>query len=203
MKWRPNGEDIMRNSLLAITLSLTFGCMTPAAFAQTAQPAVRVEAMLAKFECEQLSTRYAHYFDTDDGAKLVGLFGATGTLVLGIADLKGGAAIADFAQHRFKEMMSGGFAKERGHREKPVWGHHTITNYEFDLIDDNHASARAYLTLYMYEDNRSGRIDSAAPYMLGVFQDKYVRENGVWRFEERRLQSTSSRFFATAAEPKK
>jgi hypothetical protein len=194
----------MRNTTFALSFAAALVFSPVAVRAQAPADPARVAAMLAKFECEQLSTRYAHYFDADEGEKLAELFGDSGRLVLGIAQLKGGKAIAEFAQHRFKEMMSGAFAKERGHhRATPVWGHHTITNYEFDLVDADHAKARAYLTLYMFENNGTGRVDSAAPYMLGVFEDRYARVNGRWQFEERKLQSVTSRFFATAPEPKK
>ena len=162
-----------------------------------------MQKIFAKFECEQLSVRYAHYFDTDEGDKLADLFGDTGVLDMRIAVLNGGAKVAEFAKARYKEMASGKYAEDRGHRHAPVFGHHTITNYEFNLVDENHATARAYLTLYIYENNGTLKADSVAPYMIGVFDDKYVRTPKGWRFETRKLTSYSSGFMATAPEPKK
>ena len=184
-------------AFLAVALPSTSHAQAPA------PAAVDLQKMFAKFECEQLSVRYAHYFDTDEGDKLADLFGDTGVLNMRIAVLNGGAKVAEFAKARYKEMVSGKYAEDRGHRHAPVYGHHTITNYEFNLIDADHATARAYLTLFIYENNGTLKADSVAPYMIGVFDDKYVRSPKGWRFEERKLTSYSSGFMATAPDPKK
>ena len=83
----------MRAMTFAFAAAAMLAFSPPMARAQAPADPARVAAMLAKFECEQLSVRYAHYFDTDDGDKLAGLFGESGRLVLGIADLKGGKAV--------------------------------------------------------------------------------------------------------------
>ena len=184
-----------RNSAL-FAAALLFTATMTSARAQ-APASTDMQKMSAKFECEQLSVRYAHYFDADEGDKLADLFGDTGVLNMRIAVLNGGAKVAEFAKARYKEMVSGKYAEDRGHRHAPVYGHHTITNYEFDLVDADHAKARAYLTLYIYENNGTLKADSVAPYMIGVFDDKYVRTS------KRKLTSYSSGFMATAPEPKK
>ena len=185
----------------ATVASLTF--MAPFASQAQAQAATDLQKIAAKYDCEQLSVRYAHYFDTDEGDKLADLFGDKGVLKMSIAVLDGGAKVAAFAKERYKDMVNGKYAVDRGHRKAAVYGHHTITNYEFDMIDADHAKARAYLTLFIYENNGTMKADSVAPYMIGVFDDKYVRTAQGWKFEERKLTSYSSGFMASAPEPKK
>jgi hypothetical protein len=150
-----------------------------------------IQALLAQRDCERLSAVYAHAFDFNEGGKLADVFAENGKLVLSIAELKNAKEIVDFANKRAHEMSSGEFTGSRGNKRVAVVGQHVTTNFQFEMIDADHARGRAYLTLFMWPAGEK-RVESLSPSLAGYFEDKYVRTAKGWRIEERKLTSTRS-----------
>lgn len=155
-------------------------------------PQSSLDELIAHRECENLSNLYARYFDFKEAERLQELFAEDGALILSMAELKSAKAVSEFAVHREKEMAKGiGGGRKGG---PALGGRHITTNFQFELIDADHARATAYLHLYVYEgDGTADNIDlsSLMPRMLGVFHDKYVRTKDGWRFQQRILTQTT------------
>jgi hypothetical protein len=73
-------------------------------------------------------------------------------------------------------------------RPKTLLTKHLATNVMIDVESRDSASGISYLTMISTTPPADGKPPylSAGPVWWGEFKDRYVRENGVWRFLERR-----------------
>jgi hypothetical protein len=73
-------------------------------------------------------------------------------------------------------------------RPKTLLTKHLATNVMIDVESRDSASGLSYLTMISTTPPEGGKPPyvSQGPVYFGEFKDKYVRENGVWKFLERR-----------------
>ena len=73
-------------------------------------------------------------------------------------------------------------------RPKTLLTKHLATNVMIDVESRDSASGLSYLTMISTTPPADGKPPyvSQGPLWFGEFRDKYVRENGVWKFLERR-----------------
>src|SRR5688572_3520139 len=73
-------------------------------------------------------------------------------------------------------------------RPKTLLTKHLATNVMIDVESRDSASGISYLTMISTTPPADGKPPyvSAGPVWFGEFRDRYVRENGVWKFLERR-----------------
>jgi len=87
-------------------------------------------------------------------------------------------------------------------RPKTLLTKHLATNVMIDVESRNCASGISYLTMISTTPPADGKppFISAGPVYFGEFKDRFVRENGVWKFLERR-GSIQMKFPAPAPAP--
>ena len=174
-----------------LTLSLVPTAAQISIAQETGGSAKATQVLPAQLECLNLSSLYAHAFDFNQGAKLKDVFAENGGLTISIAELRGAAAIVEVANKRAVEMESGEFTGSRGNARVTVVGQHVVPNFQFEMIDDEHARGMAYLTLLMWQANEK-RVNSLSPSLAGYFEDKYILTQKSWRIESRVLSSVRS-----------
>ncbi len=174
-----------------LTLSLVPTAAQISIAQETGGSAKATQVLPAQLECLNLSSLYAHAFDFNQGATLKDVFAENGGLTISIAELRGAAAIVEVANKRAVEMESGEFTGSRGNARVTVVGQHVVPNFQFEMIDDEHARGMAYLTLLMWQANEK-RVNSLSPSLAGYFEDKYILTQKSWRIESRVLSSVRS-----------
>ena len=125
--------------------------------------------------CERIVYAYSRALDLGDMGAAADCFAASGSMARPMAPeqvIHGREAIR-------ASLMS---------RPKTLLTKHLATNVMIDVESRDEAHGISYLT--MISTTPPG--DTTAPYVsqgpvyFGEFKDRYVRENGVWKFQERR-----------------
>jgi hypothetical protein len=129
--------------------------------------------------CTRLVYAYARAADFGDAAAAAALFAADGVL-----EMPGGRRFAGRAaiRQRLAEQPAAQVSR------------HVISNLLIDALDENRARGFCYLTLYRgTRGEAAGPLPSAAPFVIGHYEDEFVRDGGDWRFAARRLTFTFRR----------
>jgi SnoaL-like domain len=139
------------------------------------------ESTIAAIEraCARLVHGYARAADFGDGAAAAALFADDGVL-----EMPGGKRFAGRAaiQQRLAEQPAAQVSR------------HVISNLLVDALDEDRARGFCYLTLYRGVRGDTGDpLPSAAPFVIGHYEDEYVRSGADWRFASRRLTFTFRR----------
>jgi len=135
---------------------------------------------IIEHECAKLSSIYATGIDTPDADLFASAFAKNATWITGQGNRSGRQAISDYVKKRTVSH-----------------GKHVITNILVEVIDENHARGTAYLAAYHYDTVHPENITSLAPGLVGKFTDEYVREDGKWFFQSRKLDRVNIRAAAT------
>ena len=68
----------------------------------------------------------------------------------------------------------------------PRFTRHMITSTVITVEDADHASGHSYLSLHTAQAGGTPPVQADPSYLIGAFHDRFVREDGVWKFSERR-----------------
>jgi ketosteroid isomerase-like protein len=139
------------------------------------------ESTLSAIEraCARLVHDYARAADFGDSAAAAALFAEDGVL-----EMPGGRRFAgrDAIRKRLEEQPAAQVSR------------HVISNLIVDAVDESRARGFCYLTLYRGTRSAAGGpLPSAAPFVIGHYEDEFVRDGGDWRFAARRLTFTFRR----------
>lgn len=125
--------------------------------------------------CEELVTRYCHYVDHGQAARVAELFTDDGEWASGRTVMKGRAELA------------AGFRRRQDNAAR--MSRHVCQNFLCEVIDEDHAEGVVYLTLYRH-DGEPGRAVSPLdeqPELVGEYRDRFVRTVDGWRFARREI----------------
>ena len=131
-------------------------------------------------ECAKVATSYSVFLDFRRYGELVDLFTEKATLDLDGWLLDGQAAIRDY--------MFG--------RPNSRTNRHVCSNLLIDVIDESTAKGIAYVTIYRFDandDSSRKRMPFEGPYVVGYYDDRYVREGDRWKFASRAISATFMR----------
>jgi hypothetical protein len=147
-----------------------------------------LDDLLARESIRDLVTRYNSNGDSGRFAPLKDLFAEHAVMELIGRD---GSVDRYDGRERLMEIFTG--AKERTSSRAastaPVYIRHYTATHQIDLVDADHATGRCYFAVIMAEG-----LDH-----WGRYIDRYVRIDGAWRFEHRRVHvdgSTPGSWFA-------
>jgi hypothetical protein len=139
----------------------------------------QIKRILAERACERLVHLYARLADAGDAAGAAALFAADGVL-----EMPGGKRFAG------QEAVRGRLEEQ----PRDQVSRHIIGNLLVDVLDDQHARGFCYFTLYRgVRATDSGPLSSQVPFVVGQYEDAYVRAGGDWRFARRTLTFTFRR----------
>jgi 3-phenylpropionate/cinnamic acid dioxygenase small subunit len=122
--------------------------------------------------CERLIHHYAMLNDAGDFHAMAELFTADGAFARPIdADnlIRGRDAILAMYLSR-----------------PPRFTRHMITSVVISVQDADTATGHSYLSLHTAPAGGSSPAQADPSYLIGAFHDRFVREDGVWKFAERR-----------------
>lgn len=122
-------------------------------------------------EIRTLIDRYSHYIDRGRYADWVALFARDGEFAGGEGwHAVGHEELTKFTQ-RFHDTILKNYLSMQ----------HFFTNVVVELVDDNNATASSYALVVVSEAN-GWRI-----HFTSVYDDQIIREDGAWRFRQRRI----------------
>jgi hypothetical protein len=134
-----------------------------------------VERMLAEHDCTKLQMEYGVFADHGNVDGYVGLFAPDATVTVPGHPLHVGL---DAIRESVKQVIARG-----------TW-RHLETNSVIHVISADTATGTIYSTVY----SDSAPWDSTAlvpvklPYLIGEYEDTFVRTSGGWRFHSRQLR---------------
>lgn len=130
-----------------------------------------IERAAIGWECERLIHLYAMLNDAGDFAAMAEMFAEDGVFARpsqGDVLIRGRAAILAAYTSR-----------------PPRFTRHLITSVVVTVEDQDNARAQSYLSLYTGQAGESLPRPAEPVYLIGDFKDRFVREDGVWKFSER------------------
>jgi hypothetical protein len=138
----------------------------------TLSAAERIEIERA---CERLVYAYSRALDLGDMSAAADFFAENGSMARPMAP---DAVVAGRETIRASLLT----------RPKTLLTKHLATNVMIDVESRDSASGLSYLTMISTTPPADGKPPyvSQGPIWFGEFKDKYVRENGAWKFLERR-----------------
>ena len=124
--------------------------------------------------CERLVYGYARAADFGDSAAAAGFFAADGVL-----EMPGGKRFAgrDAIRGRLEQQPADQVSR------------HVITNVLIETAGEGRARGFCYLTLYR-GTRTEGPMPAGVPFVVGHYEDEFVRTDEGWRFAFRRLTFT-------------
>ena len=139
---------------------------------ESLKPAERIEIERA---CERLVYEYSRALDLGDMSAAADFFAENGSMarpMMPDAVIQGRETIRASLLTRPKTLLT----------------KHLATNVMIEVESRDSASGLSYLTMISTTPPADGKPPyvSQGPVYFGEFRDKYVRENGVWKFLERR-----------------
>ena len=130
-----------------------------------------IERAAIGWECERLIHHYAMLNDAGDFAAMAEMFAEDGVFARPTqADvpIRGKAAILAAYASR-----------------PPRFTRHLITSVVVTVEDQDNARAHSYLTLHTGQPGEGLPRPAEPAYLIGDFKDRFVRNDGVWKFSER------------------
>jgi len=124
------------------------------------------------WECERLIHHYAMLNDAGDFHAMAELFTTDGAFARPTDAsnlIKGKGAILAMYLSR-----------------PPRFTRHMITSVVISVEDAGHATGHSYLSLHTAPAGGTPPVQADPSYLIGAFDDRFVREEGVWKFAERR-----------------
>jgi 3-phenylpropionate/cinnamic acid dioxygenase small subunit len=144
-----------------------------------------IDELLAREGIRDLVTRYNSCGDTGKFDRLWGLFADDAVMEVGPAV---GERTEYVGLDEVKKIFTGAHDRVQSHAEadaapvtaRPYIRHFTAT-HQIDLVDADHATGRCYFAVIIGDADRGG-LDH-----WGRYLDEYVRLDGTWRFQRRRV----------------
>ena len=130
-----------------------------------------IERAAIAWECERLIHLYSMLNDAGDFDGMVELFTEDGVFARpseGEVLIRGKAAILQAYTSR-----------------PPRFTRHMITSVVVTVEDEDNARAHSYLSLHTGQPGEGLPRPAEPVYFIGDFKDRFVREDGVWKFSER------------------
>lgn len=166
--WKMQSSGIWR--ALLVTILLTGPIMTNAK--ASAALSEEQKAAIAR-ACQDVSTTYTYYFDTNDFVNMPSVFTEDGVWRLPNREAVGRQAIGEL----WKSIVA---------LRNPDDGWRAmITNEKIDVIDKDHARGTAYFTVYRFDRTKPNQ--SLAPFGMTRSNDEYVRTPEGWRLKKRQI----------------
>jgi len=139
------------------------------------EPLSAAERIEIERACERIVYAYSRALDLGDMGAAADCFAASGSMARPMAPdqvIQGREAIR-------ASLMS---------RPKTLLTKHLATNVMIDVKSRDEARGISYLTMISTTPPGEAMAPhvSQGPVYFGEFKDRYVRENGVWKFQERR-----------------
>ncbi len=131
-----------------------------------------IERAVIGWECERLIHHYAMLNDAGDFPAMAALFTADGVFA---------RPTAPDAPIRGREAILEAYLSR-----PPRFTRHMITSVVITIKDADHASGHSYLALHAAQAAETLPAPADPAYLIGAFHDRFVREDGVWKFSERR-----------------
>jgi hypothetical protein len=134
-----------------------------------------LDDLLARESIRDLVARYNSYGDSGRFEPLFELFAEHAVMEV---DSPAGGPNRYEGRERVKEIFTGAKDKIGGQTAtgRPGYLRHFTATHQIDLVDADHATGRLYFMVLM-----DGGIDH-----WGRYTDRYVRQDGTWKFEFRR-----------------
>jgi ketosteroid isomerase-like protein len=131
---------------------------------------------IIEWDCQQVLTRFINCLDARDYEGLSACFAPDGVWFRPGGPVRGPSAIHAAVAGRPDPAS--------------LTIRHVISNIVVDPLDEDHAEAVTYLTVYRYEGapSEKGLAPLLGPYMVGVSANKLVRVGTKWRISEKRTQ---------------
>jgi hypothetical protein len=132
-----------------------------------------IERAAIAWECERLIHHYAMLNDAGDFHAMADMFAAGG----------------GYSRPTAPDVFIRGQDKvlESYLARPPRYTRHMITSLVITVTDADNAIGHSYLALHTGKPGEGGTVGQADPaYLIGDFKDVFVREDGVWKFFERR-----------------
>jgi hypothetical protein len=133
-----------------------------------------VDRLVAERECVALSHRYGRFADLGEAGRLAEVFASEGEFVTPDLHLRGRSEIA--AWFRRRQALT------------DLQTVHLCTNIDIELEGPDRARGWVYLCLFRRFREGAGPVPRTQPALVGVYEDRYVREEGTWLIAERRQQ---------------
>ena len=130
-----------------------------------------IERAAIAWECERLIHLYAMLNDAGDFNAMAEMFTEDGVFARpsqGDVLIRGKAAILAAYPSR-----------------PPRFTRHLITSVVVTVEDHDNARAQSYLSLYTGQAGESLPRPAEPVYLIGDFKDRFVRQDGAWKFSER------------------
>ncbi|MFM1886887.1 MAG: hypothetical protein RL026_2044 [Pseudomonadota bacterium] len=134
-----------------------------------------LDRLLIERACEALVHRYSRALDLGDMSGAADCFAVNGSM----------------ARPMMPDVVIEGRENIRASlltRPKTLLTKHLATNTQIEVQDADHATGLSYLTMISCTPGADDKPPflSAGPLWFGEFRDRFVREDGQWRFLERR-----------------
>jgi hypothetical protein len=130
------------------------------------------ERAVISWECERLIHRYAMLNDAGDFHAMADLFTIGGAFARPTD-----AANLVIGRDNILQMYLA---------RPPRFTRHMITTVVITVEDDNNATGHSYLYLHTGKLSETLPAPADPAYLIGAFHDRFAREDGVWKFSERR-----------------
>ena len=138
------------------------------------------ERMLIERQCERLVTRYCHFVDHGEAARVAELFADDGVWKSPDVTMNG------------RNEVQRAFARRQANAER--MSRHVCNNLLIDVIDEDHAEGTVYLTLFRHDGEPGRRVSPlAGPALVGEYRDRFIRTNEGWRFAHREIEVSFAR----------
>lgn len=132
------------------------------------------ERMLIERDCERLVTAYCHYVDHGEASQIAELFTEDGVWTSEEVTMDG------------REQIFKGMSHREANTER--MSRHVCNNFLCNVIDEDHAEATVYLTLYRHDGNPERRTSPLpGAVMVGEYRDQFRRTSDGWRFARREI----------------
>lgn len=122
--------------------------------------------------CERLIHHYAMLNDAGDFPAMAALFTADGAFAR--------PTDADNLMRGRDAILAMYLARP------PRFTRHMITSVVITVDDADNATGHSYLSLHTAPAGGPAPAQADPSYLIGAFHDRFVREDGVWKFAERR-----------------
>ena len=159
--------EVSRLMRIFILLMTTCALLTPISAQNNAALAARIQKLEDKEEIRLLLTDYGRFLDARDLVSYSKLFAKDGEWVGGFGSAKGPEGILAFMQKNL------GTAPNRANN------YHILSNFEIDVQGDTATAWSRWAFIVPAADGKPSLAQG------GRYQDKFIRENGHWKFLRR------------------
>jgi len=159
--------------LYMITRSIALGLLVMLSWhIQAENPYTPAESRLIREQCIELGTKYAHYLDSGQGARVAAVFDEQGSWQGGSSKFVG------------RENIRIAFAG----RPKTRRTIHLVSNHQVEILSRNLAVVESHFVLYRTEVGSGVVPLDDQPVRVGRYHDECVRSESGWLLQSRRME---------------